>query len=64
MPETPEDIKSYTREILNSAERARELVQQILTFSRRAEPELYPVVPKYVIKEALKLIQASTPAQH
>jgi PAS domain S-box-containing protein len=65
MPSTtdfPVIVKSYTREILNAAERARELVRQILTFSRRTEIELHPVIPKYIIKEALKLIHASTPA--
>ena len=62
MPEIPGKLKTYTREILSAAERARELVRQILTFSRQTELELRPVIPKYIIKEALKLIQASTPA--
>jgi PAS domain S-box-containing protein len=62
VPEFPEKVKSFTREILSGAERARELVRQILTFSRQTGSELRPVIPKYIIKEALKLIQASTPA--
>jgi PAS domain S-box-containing protein len=33
-------------------------------FQRQTELELRPVIPQHIIKEALKLIQASTPASH
>ncbi len=49
-------------EILNAAKRARDLVQQILTFSRRTEIDFEPVAPAEVIMEALNLIRASAPA--
>jgi PAS domain S-box-containing protein len=48
--------------ILNAGERARDLVKQILTFSRQAEHELLPIQIKPIIKEALKLLRASLPA--
>jgi len=49
-------------QILVSADRARQLVRQILTFSRRAEArrEVQPVTP--IIAEALRLVRAATPA--
>ena len=50
------------RQILAAAERARELVKQILTFSRKAEVELRPLSPRTIVSEALKLLRASIPA--
>lgn len=49
-------------QILVSADRARQLVRQILTFSRRAEArrEVQSVTP--IITEALRLVRAATPA--
>lgn len=52
----------YIRSILNAAERARELVSQILTFSRKREREHGPLDPGRLIKEALKLLRATLPA--
>jgi len=42
--------------------RARELVQQILTFSRQGKRELKPLKIAVPIKEALKLLRSSLPA--
>jgi CheY-like chemotaxis protein len=42
--------------------RARDLVQQILAFSRQADQQLRPLRLKHVVKEALKLLRASFPA--
>ena len=56
------DTERCIREILKASERARDLVSQILTFSRQTEIELRPLQPKTVIKEALKLLRASLPA--
>ena len=41
--------------------RAKELVNQILTFSRQSEQKLIPVKISIIIKEALKLLRASLP---
>jgi len=48
--------------ILKAARRAKDLVTQILAFSRQSEQELKPTWIGSVIKEALKLLRASLPA--
>lgn len=50
------------QEVLKGGMRARELVKQILTFSRQAEQEKMPIQIKLLLKEALKLLRASVPA--
>jgi len=54
--------QEYIDEILQAAERAKELVRQILTFSRRHEQkrQVIPLAP--VINEAVKFLRASLPA--
>jgi signal transduction histidine kinase len=47
--------------VLNSAQRARDLVNQILTFSRKAGKSLRPIRLRPIIKEALKLMRATIP---
>jgi len=49
------------QEVLNAAYRARELVKQILTFSRYAEKEKSPVLLQALVTEALKLLRSSIP---
>ncbi|MBI9084934.1 MAG: response regulator [Desulfobacterales bacterium] len=49
-------------EVLEAADRAKDLVQQILTFSRQTETQFKPLSPKSIIREALKLIRATLPA--
>ena len=49
-------------EVLTAAGRAKDLVQQILTFSRQTDQKLKPVQVSLVIREALKLLRASLPA--
>lgn len=50
------------REILNAGIRGRELVKQILTFSRQSEHEMAPVRIQQVLREVLKLGRATIPA--
>ncbi len=50
-------------QILLAANRAKKLVQQILSFSREAKDEKVPLDVRPVIKEALKLIRAALPAE-
>lgn len=52
----------YLEEIFRAAVRARDLVTQILTFSRQADQQKKTVSPKHIIKESLKLIRASLPS--
>jgi signal transduction histidine kinase len=47
--------------VMLAGKRARDLVAQILTFSRQSSREPRPVQPKIVVKEALKLLRASLP---
>jgi len=48
--------------ILTAGHRAKELVRQILTFSRQTEGERHPVQLHPIVKEATKLLRASIPA--
>ncbi len=47
---------------LDAGEQARQLVQQILTFSRKQSHENAPVIIVPVVKEALKLVRSSLPS--
>ena len=50
-------------EILNSLGRAKDLVRQILTFSRKRE-QIRQIIPlEDVVKEAAKFLSASLPAE-
>jgi len=48
--------------VLTAGNRARDLVKQILTFSRRTEGEAKPVRVQLIIREVLKLLRASFPS--
>ncbi len=58
----PKIIKSHIQNVLNGVHRATELVKQILTFSRKAEYEKYPLKISPIVEEALKLIRSTIPA--
>ena len=47
--------------VINAGYRAKDLVQQILAFSRQAEYERRPIQIHHIVKEALKLLRASIP---
>ncbi len=47
--------------IIKSAERAKNLIRQILRFSRSDEDDLYPINVSLVIKEVITLLRASMP---
>ncbi|MCU0600355.1 MAG: ATP-binding protein [Desulfobacterales bacterium] len=59
--ETPM-LKTKLEEILKAGTRARDLIKQILAFSRQAEHKIYPVQVKLIVKEVLKLLRASIPS--
>ena len=52
----------HMTEVLKASFRARDLVRQILTFSRRTESEFAPVDVHLIVKEALKLLRATLPS--
>jgi PAS domain S-box-containing protein len=49
-------------QVLHASSRAKELVRQILTFSRRTEQKVQPLLLQPIVKESLKLLRASLPA--
>ena len=49
-------------ESLKASERAKDLVNQILTFSRQSEQELEPLQISLIVKEAIKMLRASLPS--
>jgi PAS domain S-box-containing protein len=60
----PADNKAnkFLEQVLSASCRARDLVQQILTFSRRLDTKKKPLQLATVIKEALQLVRASLPS--
>jgi signal transduction histidine kinase/ActR/RegA family two-component response regulator len=64
MDEVSEDSVAHKNleEILKAAKRAKDLVQQILTFSRQSDQERKPIKAQHIIAETLKLLRASIPA--
>ena len=59
---TDAPVHRYLQQILTAGLRARDLVQQILTFSRKDDRELRPLHVAPLVKEALKLLRSSLPA--
>jgi len=55
-------VKHQLQAILDGALRAKDLVQQILTFSRETEQDYKPLKIQLIIKEVLKLARASLPS--
>ncbi len=51
----------YLQEVLKAANRAKDLVRQILSFSRQTDEERMPVHVGMVVKEVVKFLRASIP---
>jgi len=64
MSKLPEgnEIRGYLEEVLKGVMRAKELVKQILTFSRQEAQALSLVQIHLIVKETTKLLRASIPA--
>ena len=54
-------VRPNIEEILEASIRAKYLVRQILTFSRKNKTTLIPIHPQSLIKETLKLLRSTTP---
>ncbi len=54
-------LTANLEKVLQAGGRARDLVKQILTFSRQAQMDPRPIQLQPIIKEALKLLRASLP---
>lgn len=55
-------LQENLQQVLQGSRRAKDLIAQILTFSRQDDTEKKPIQPAPLIKEALKLLRASIPA--
>jgi len=60
--ETPEARNECLAQVMVACKRAKDLVNQILTFSRMQETEKQPVQITPVIKEGIKLLRSSIPS--
>jgi len=60
--EQEEELKDDLLQIKKASLRAKNLILQILTFSRRSTTTRQPVTAATIIKETLKLLQATLPA--
>jgi PAS domain S-box-containing protein len=62
--DSPSDsqVGRHLTQVLKASHRAKDLVAQILTFSRQSEQEKRPVQASLIVKEALKLLRASLPS--
>jgi PAS domain S-box-containing protein len=63
LQDIPHDTETYSdlREALQAAHRAKDLVKQILAFSRQSDEARAPLYLHVIAREALKLMRASTP---
>ncbi|MDY6790320.1 MAG: PAS domain S-box protein [Thermodesulfobacteriota bacterium] len=64
LADIPQDDRfhGYLVEVFNGAKRARDLIKQILAFSRQSDHERKPIEIQRIIKEALKLLKSSLPS--
>jgi len=64
MLKSPEDSKihQFLKETMKASTRARELVKQILAFSRKNDYECKPVQADKIICESLKILKSSLPS--
>ena len=57
----PETLKGHLAKVLQAGNRAKDLVKQILAFSRHTKQEAVPVAVGPLVKEVSKLMRASIP---
>jgi PAS domain S-box-containing protein len=57
----PAEVKKHLTEVRKAGERAKDLVRQILTFSRQQQQERKPVRLHTTIREAVKLLRSTLP---
>jgi signal transduction histidine kinase/ActR/RegA family two-component response regulator len=59
--EQKQQAQQCLSEVLRASDRAKDLVSQILSFSRRSDSEMKPLQINLIIKEALRLLRSSLP---
>ena len=55
-------VRPYLEQVLTAADRAKNVVHQILAFSRASEQRCQPVAVVSLVKEVLKLLRATLPS--
>jgi len=55
-------VSNEIEQILKAGKRARDLVKQILAFSRQAQTERMPLQPSVMVKETVKMLSSTLPA--
>lgn len=60
--EQPEAVRGHLAQVTQACARAKDLVRQILAFSRRQKQERRPIQPHLIVKEALRLLRSTVPA--
>ncbi|GEM_PF-2055544 len=55
-------LRNHLNEILTACQRARDLIAQILTFSRKSGASRHPVQVHLIIREVLRMLRASLPS--
>ena len=58
----PEMARGELKEVLKASDRAKDLVSQILTFSRKTDTDYSPIALRSIIKESLKMLRSTIPA--
>ena len=62
VPEKSSQLRSNLTQVLTAGQRAKDLVSQILAFSRQTDQEQQIVQLESIVNESLKLLRASIPA--
>lgn len=60
-PEKPTEVLDHSSKIMAAGERAKALITQILTFSRKSPTEFKPIKLEEIIQNSLDLVRISTP---
>lgn len=57
-----EQLSANLSQVIKAGRRAKDLIRSILTFSRQKDHEFSPIRIQTILKEVIKLLRASTPA--
>ena len=56
-----DEVRENLREVFNASKHARDMVKQILAFSRQSKQERKPIQATHIVKAAIKMLKASIP---
>jgi nitrogen-specific signal transduction histidine kinase/ActR/RegA family two-component response regulator len=55
-------VRRHLGEVMRAADRAQDLISQVMTFSRQSKKDVRPVQPVTIVKEVVRLLRAILPA--